>query len=692
MIFLNPSVLFGLLAASIPVVIHLLNLRKLKKIEFSTLAFLKKLEKNKIRKIKLKQWLLLALRVLIILLIVLAFSRPALEGTAIGGTTSSAKTTSVFIIDDSFSMSIVDEKGSSLNKAKETIKELINHLQEGDEATLITTTSRNEDDIAVNILKQVSTKAEQVKTSYVKGNIHNAVVQAAKIIGESKNFNKEVYIFSDFQKSNLGDEKQFSDLSSMLNDGVKIYTFDYKSPEVLNLSISNIKLNSGMFEKDIPLLFDVTIDNKSFKDTDDGVLSIFVENERTAQQSFTIEKGTSKTLSIEVPIKKSGNISIQAKIEDDAIKEDNSRFFSLFIPREIPVLIMGDKQEDLNYISLALAASNETGALKINEKLFSQVNSLNLNDYHSIIIAGSGNPGNAKLKLYVENGGGLFLLPGSSSTLSSFNQLISSLSGVSASSLVGNPGQNITSYKFNNVDFEHPLFTNLFVNEKKHLESPDIFAYYKITIGGGKKIISMSDGSAFLSEMKLGKGKILLLNTAPVLNWTNFPMKGIFPSLMNKIVYYLAFKNNVDDEIFPGDKINLTNYFKTASGLKINAPQGNEIFVNKDDSLYNSGLTPVQPGVYHLSSGDKEIDHFAVNTDPAESDFSFLNIAEIEKYFKTINFKGKLINVDVDKNPVDIVMQSRFGTELWKYFLILALIIMSVEMLVAKNAKKDLVP
>lgn len=692
MIFLNPSVLFGLLAASIPVVIHLLNLRKLKKIEFSTLAFLKKLEKNKIRKIKLKQWLLLALRVLIILLIVLAFSRPALEGTAIGGTTSSAKTTSVFIIDDSFSMSIVDEKGSSLNKAKETIKELINHLQEGDEATLITTTSRNEDDIAVNILKQVSTKAEQVKTSYVKGNIHNAVVQAAKIIGESKNFNKEVYIFSDFQKSNLGDEKQFSDLSSMLNDGVKIYTFDYKSPEVLNLSISNIKLNSGMFEKDIPLLFDVTIDNKSFKDTDDGVLSIFVENERTAQQSFTIEKGTSKTLSIEVPIKKSGNISIQAKIEDDAIKEDNSRFFSLFIPREIPVLIMGDKQEDLNYISLALAASNETGALKINEKLFSQVNSLNLNDYHSIIIAGSGNPGNAKLKLYVENGGGLFLLPGSSSTLSSFNQLISSLSGVSASSLVGNPGQNITSYKFNNVDFEHPLFTNLFVNEKKHLESPDIFAYYKITIGGGKKIISMSDGSAFLSEMKLGKGKILLLNTAPVLNWTNFPMKGIFPSLMNKIVYYLAFKNNVDDEIFPGDKINLTNYFKTASGLKINAPQGNEIFVNKDDSLYNSGLTPVQPGVYHLSSGDKEIDHFAVNTDPAESDFSFLNIAEIEKYFKTINFKGKLINVDVDKNPVDIVMQSRFGTELWKYFLILALIIMAVEMLVAKNAKKDLVP
>ena len=128
MIFLNPAVLFGLLAASIPVLIHLLNLRKLKKIEFSTLAFLKELQKNRIRKIKLKQWLLLALRVLIILLLVFAFARPTLEGIAIGGTTSAAKTTAVFILDDTFSMSVVDADGSYLNQAKQSIQELVRNL------------------------------------------------------------------------------------------------------------------------------------------------------------------------------------------------------------------------------------------------------------------------------------------------------------------------------------------------------------------------------------------------------------------------------------------------------------------------------------------------------------------------------------------------------------------------------------
>ena len=122
MTFLNPLVLFGLLAASIPILIHLFNLRKLKKIEFSTLAFLKELQKNKIRKIKLKQWILLALRVLIILFLVFAFARPTLEGLAIGGTTSAAKTTAVFIIDDTFSMSVIDNQGSLLNQAKAEAK------------------------------------------------------------------------------------------------------------------------------------------------------------------------------------------------------------------------------------------------------------------------------------------------------------------------------------------------------------------------------------------------------------------------------------------------------------------------------------------------------------------------------------------------------------------------------------------
>jgi hypothetical protein len=78
--FLNPFVLFGLAAAAIPILLHVFNLRKLQTIEFSTLSFLKELQKTKIRRLKLRQLLLLFLRTLLVILIVLAFSRPTMKG------------------------------------------------------------------------------------------------------------------------------------------------------------------------------------------------------------------------------------------------------------------------------------------------------------------------------------------------------------------------------------------------------------------------------------------------------------------------------------------------------------------------------------------------------------------------------------------------------------------------------------
>ncbi|MCB9249786.1 MAG: BatA domain-containing protein [Ignavibacteriales bacterium] len=123
MVFLNPAILLGLLAASIPIIIHLLNFRKLKKVEFSTLSFLKELQKSKIKNIKIKQWLLLLIRTLIIIFfLVLAFARPTLESVNFIGSTGSAKSSVVFILDNSFSMSYVNDKGSIFNQSKKSYK------------------------------------------------------------------------------------------------------------------------------------------------------------------------------------------------------------------------------------------------------------------------------------------------------------------------------------------------------------------------------------------------------------------------------------------------------------------------------------------------------------------------------------------------------------------------------------------
>ena len=81
MSFLNPLFLFGLLAAAIPIVIHLFTRRRPREVRFPSLEFLSEVNQSEIRRLRLKQWLLLLLRTLAVASLALAMARPALRGT-----------------------------------------------------------------------------------------------------------------------------------------------------------------------------------------------------------------------------------------------------------------------------------------------------------------------------------------------------------------------------------------------------------------------------------------------------------------------------------------------------------------------------------------------------------------------------------------------------------------------------------
>jgi len=699
MIFLNPAVLFGLLAASIPVLIHLLNLRKLKRIEFSTLAFLKELQKNKIRKVKLKQWILLALRVLIILVLVTAFARPTLKGVAIGGTTSAAKTTAVFILDNTPSMSVVDAKGSYFNQAKATIKELLNQLQEGDEAALLLVADQHNNDVRTTTnLSDFQKQVDGVKISDASGLLNNSIVKAAKILSGSQNFNKEIYILSDFQQGRLAEKNSLSNLSQLLNDKVRIYTFDYSGKEVYNLGIDNIKLNTQIFEKNKPVSFNITITNYSSQAVSNLVVSLFINGERNAQQSVSLNPGESKILTMNVIVNATGYVDAFAEIEDDEIMQDNRRYINFYIPKEVPVIIFTDNPSDSKFVELALTATNNLSTLKITKKDLTQIASTTLTQYDVVFIIGSQNlvSGLDRLRSYLNNGGSIFLMPGSNSTLSGFQKITNELNIPSPTLTVGKINSDTNPIKFDKVDFNHPIFQDLYENKgKRNIESPEVYYHFKInTEGKGESIISLMDGSSFLSEFKSGKGKIFVLNTAPVLSWSNFPLKTIFAPLINKSVYYLASKDRTDDQAVAGNNVLIDLRNNTSPQIKIERPDNSEDYINLQDqanaNYIEYGKTDLS-GNYKVYSEKNLIDEFSINTDPQESVTKYLTIKDFENYLKEIDFKGKFINVTKNEDPAKIVLQSRFGSELWRYFILLAIILAIVEMAVARNAKKELV-
>lgn len=695
MTFLNPAVLFGLLAASIPIIIHLLNLRKLKKIDFSTLQFLKELQKNKIRKIKIKQWLLLALRVLIILAIVTAFARPTIVGVSIGGTTSAAKTTAVFILDDTFSMSVVDQNGSYFNQAKEAIKNILTQFEEGDEFGLVLVSHQPDEIEMTSNLNKFVQEVDATNISYASGKLNNSIIKAAELIGEAKNFNKEIYVLTDFQKGRLANEDEIIDLKEQLGEQVRLYTFNYSGKEVFNFGIDDLKLNTQIFEKDKPVKFEATLKNYSERTKDNLVVSLFINGERLAQQSINLNSGESKIANLEASARNFGYNDAIIEIEEDDIIQDNKRYTSFFISEKIPVLILADDINDTKLIEAALKSVSEKGYFDITIKKTEQISGVSLNNFQVIILL-SDNFGNESVKLnqFLSSGKGIVIFPPSENGSSGFNSSLNSIGITSAGSFVKlEAGQSI---HFSETDFNHPLFENIFMDEKKkQIESPEIFSYFKINpVGKGKSIIKLQDESSFLSEYSIGDGKVLLFSSSPVFSWSDFQIKGIFAPLVTKSVMYLSAYNKNEVNYFAGETINVNVAERTLPQIKIVRPDKSEDFINIDEnqtSDFISYAATSLAGNYKFLSGEKLLASANVNTDPAESVTEYLTESDFDDYLEKINFGGKHIVIDKSENPVQMILQARFGSELWRYFVLIAILLALVEMTIARNAKKELV-
>jgi uncharacterized membrane protein len=692
MIFLNPAILFGLLAASIPVIIHLFNLRKLKKIDFSTLAFLKELQKNKIRKIKLKQWILLALRVLIILFVVMAFARPTLQSVKIGGTTSAAKTTAVFILDDTFSMSVVDQKGSYFNQAKQIIKDVISQLHEGDEVGVVLVSNPSSEKKLTSNLSDFIKQIDRTDLSYASGDLNTSIVKAAQLISESKNFNKEVYVLSDFQKNKIDQQNLKNDVSEILNKSVKLYSFYLADKDVFNLSIAELKINNQIFEKDKPISFLITITNNSKQDVSNSVVSLFLNNERAAQKSFDVKAGQSTLVEIEAVPKSTGFIDVTTEIETDEILQDNKRFASVFIPEKISIGLFYENPSDATFVDLALQSTGDN-RYSIEKKNLSQILSQRLNQFQSIIIIANSTNGVDQLKSYLKSGGGIILFPSSVSDVPKLNQFYRQIGLNISITFVGKISSSDLKIKFDKIDFNNPVFQNIFQTEdKKKFESPEINAYYKNSIIG-TQIISLVDGSSFLSEVKVGQGKILIFNSSPVLSWSDFPIKSIFTPLINNSIVYLSSKEREENVFLAGEEVSVNLRNSNPSQIKVIRPDNSQEFINlkesnlKDYLIYsNTNLA----GIYKFYSGDNEIEDISINTDPSESKTVYASELDFENYLKEIKFSGDYVTIDKNSNISEKILQARFGSELWRYFLLIAIILALLEMTIARNAKKDL--
>ena len=687
MTFLNPTALFALLAAGIPVIIHFLNLRKRNKIPFSSIEFILRMQKTNIRRIKIKKWILLILRVLIIACLVLAFSRPAIKTNSFFS--SGAGTSAVIIIDNSFSMSPVTQTGSYFNVARKAAENLIGTFKNGDEVNILFTCSAGDNEGFTGDFIKAKNQINKEDITDRSIPLITSLEKASALLAASRNVNREIYIFSDFQKSRmLTDNYTASPSFKNLNERITIFYISPAAKKEKNLAVTGLKLESPLAEPGGSISFSAEVSNYSNQPAGGTPVSLFINGRRAAQQGINIAAGETRKIFFETILEETGLLEISAELEEDDILNDNKRFLSLYLPEKITIAAFADNLEDLKYLQIA-AESFGSASIDISLKRISELPSVSMDKYDIIIICGAGNGTyNNRLTSYYDEGGSIIIFPGSSTSLPAYNLLSAALNIPQAEKL--SAGNSKGSYRsIESADFNHPLLNSLFdKKEKKIVNSPSFYTYFSTREETGKIIFALSGGIPLLSEYNSGRGKILRFSSAPVPAASDFPFSALFAPLIRGCISYLAVKPEGADNLYPGDGIPIP----ARGSIKAVLPGGEPIFANPPKSGSATKLIfdkTADAGVYKFYSGEKLINFSSLNFNSQESVLEKGAISGFKSLLASLNVKSPVIQINPENDIAGEIEKSRFGTELWGLFFLIALLLAAAELITASVFKNE---
>lgn len=687
MTFLNPLVLLGLAAASIPLLLHLLNLRKLRTVEFSTLQFLKELQKTKIRRLKLKQIILLILRILIVVFAVLAFSRPVIK-TELPALGAHVKSSVVILVDNSFSMEVSDGGGNRLKQARAAAMSVVSALKDGDEAAIVmltdahsgrgTTLSRN-----FTLLKE---EIGLLKTGFAPASLEDGLRTAQKILQISSNLNKEVYIISDAQR-NIFPRKE-SDSLRLFDERTAVFAVPIGASDVadMNLTVDSVNVITRIFALDKPVEVEASIRNTSKRDAKGVIIGLTFDGQRVAQRTADIPAGETRTVAIAAAPHKPGVIQAAVELEADALEPDNKRWFGFILADKPRVAVFGDPSQT-RFLSL-LFGSQQTAAT-VEKFPAAALGGTALQNYDVIITACEVTASDAaRIDGFVREGGGALLFA------DEHNAPVYGTFGLATGEIQSfDPAKPA---QFTAVDKLHPLFEGVFkgtTDRNKPVESPNILKAMPLT--GGQALIEMN-GGAFLAEQRRGDGRLLVCAVSPAGEWGNFPFTGIFPTLVYRAIAYTSMRESFSKQVVAGEQPNIVLPKRYAGGgnCKVIDPSGMESF--RPAAALPGGATLAlgvlrQPGVYRIFTPDgKPSLAVAVNPAASEGNLTFVSKDELLTNVRAFVSEKTPVEYIGESNAVaESVARARTGSELWKACIIAALLCAIAEMLVARATRTE---
>lgn len=640
--FKNPELLYALFLLLIPIIVHLFQLRKFQKVYFTNVAVLKKVQLQTRKSATIKKWLTLLTRLLLLAAIIIAFAQPYLSKT----NTFNTKTETVIYLDNSFSMQAKGEKGDLLKRA---VQDLIETIPETETLSLITNTESYRN----TTIKAI--KNELLQLDYVSNQLpyDAALLKSKKAFSSDKNTFKNLIFISDFQqkKSTLNIKQDTTiainlvQLKPVSTNNIAVDSLFISKQDPNSLELTVVLKNNGLEVKNLPIsLFDNgNLLSKATVDLDGKATAIFnIPNNKIIKGKVTIE--------------------------DKQLQFDNALYFNINETSKINVLAISDT--NTSYLSRIFTEDEFVLTSKTTSNLdYSLFDTQNL-----IVIDETETLPNSlatALKVFTDKGGAVVLIPSIKGKLSDYNTFLQRFGFAPYEAL------NTAEKRITTINYAHPLYANgVFEKQVDNFQYPKVNRYYPQTNTKTTAVLQFEDAKPFLSQ-----NKSVYVFSAPI-NKTNSNFKNINlivptfyniakQSLKTTTLYYTIGQNNSYDVPV---NIQQDRVLTLVNGTDKIIPQQN-YFNNK--VVIKTNDIPEKSGIYDLKNNTTILQNVSYNYNRAESNLNYINLDDVKHATVNNNITTVFENIN---NETKV-------NQLWKWFVILGLVLLIIEMLILKYLK-----
>jgi len=647
---LHPLYLAGLSLAAIPLIFHLLGKRRIKEIPFSSLFLLKEIRKSNSVWMRIKNLILLLLRILFIVFVVASFSHP-LVLSPVPFLGNEAPENITILIDVSLSMGVE----GTFNKVKDEVIRIWKLFASGSQITLITYSDRIEKEEDVENISDVNSFLNNIQVTYRGTDIAQSLEFAHKKVLEDKGFLKKVFVISDFQKYALKNaQKPFGE---MHRQGIQIYASTILGSK-RNLYFSGFKL-----EPSFPLpglrmkIYPQMVFDKGNSHPVEFSLNGLVKGLKESTENTFFETKTET----------SGYKYGYFRISGDSLSLDNDFYFSFYVPQSLNVLLVAEDGE-ASYIAAALTPGVKS-PVEIETVSRSDLLRVNTEKYDLLILYNTGMNSLVETRTanFLSKGGGVLMIMGDRFR----TDVNKSIFGDIRITKEMNAKEGFFGIKTVDTGFQ-PLSD--FKNKGlKNLYDTKVFRYYTVN-SQMRKVIVAKNGDPLMMVGNISGGRIVLIPFSLEPEWTQLPYKAIFVPLLYRLAFYLARRREKLSTFKVGEAVKIA-FSKTVKDpiflLPDNKKKSAEVTAMRDEFFYTLKNTDT-PGIYRFIPEPDDTIPVSVNVKEEESVLEFSTFKELKAQFPDI------------KNAQEVksfAVKGKRWLDLFPLFLILSLLCITAELI-----------